>query len=544
MATDGRNCERTLKDNPFFTGTVAAHYGVNTSLKRTCATILALITICSVGTSCSMTDLATRPSTRADARLQLVPRFQGTPPSGLDAVATQLTVQLRRADQSIVADTTVLMAPTQQSVGILFTLPDVTTSEPLSVRIRFADETGVLLYRGDVPDIRADGREVPVPINYSGPNTLTVADDAVALTTIGATALLGASVRDPEGVPIPETRVFWETSNPSVVTVDSTGVVTGLTAGTATILPQAYGLTGPPITVTVANRYAWLGEDGDMLDASKWLGGRVPTRDADIDFTADGDYTVTLNQDWYAAASNWFVGAPGNGGQQTLLVNEGDIALGAVLSAQSVRIAPSGVIDATDWLLDAASFINEGLLIVRRSMVLGGPYMGTATSTLQMGDSSPLLLFESRWESGSLGPEAPPGGPVTNAGLLTGNGFIFFIGRPEGMENYGTIAPRPRLLVDGELLLGGGSAVSIRADGLQPQDEHDLLHGLKGVTIDGGTLELTPTFLPSLSSSFAPLLGRTVTGTFSSITGLILPDSRVLEPRYRSDGLDIVCCAP
>jgi hypothetical protein len=62
--------------------------------------------------------------------------------------------------------------------------------------------------------------------------TLTPAE---LVLTIGATALLQATVQDQEGRLLPAREVQWSSSAPDIVSVSPTGLVTALTSGTATI---------------------------------------------------------------------------------------------------------------------------------------------------------------------------------------------------------------------------------------------------------------------------------------------------------------------
>jgi uncharacterized protein YjdB len=67
----------------------------------------------------------------------------------------------------------------------------------------------------------------------------------------GGTVQLTATPRDAAGNPLPGRAVTWESSNPSVATVDASGRVTAVAPGTATIRATSEGRTGTStITVT------------------------------------------------------------------------------------------------------------------------------------------------------------------------------------------------------------------------------------------------------------------------------------------------------
>lgn len=61
---------------------------------------------------------------------------------------------------------------------------------------------------------------------------------------VGATLQLTASPRDAKGNPLPGRVVTWTSSAASVASVDNAGIVTGVTAGTATITATSEGVSG------------------------------------------------------------------------------------------------------------------------------------------------------------------------------------------------------------------------------------------------------------------------------------------------------------
>ena len=80
--------------------------------------------------------------------------------------------------------------------------------------------------------------------------TVTVAP-ASASINVGATVSLTATVRDAQGNVMNGQTVSWTTSNGSYATVNSNGVVTGVSTGQATITATASGKTGTS-TITVS----------------------------------------------------------------------------------------------------------------------------------------------------------------------------------------------------------------------------------------------------------------------------------------------------
>ena len=85
----------------------------------------------------------------------------------------------------------------------------------------------------------------PVPIG-----TVTVSPSTSTLVS-GAGTTLVASVKDANGVVVPNSQVTWSTSDTQVADVSSTGVVAASKAGTATITASSGGASGTAtITVT------------------------------------------------------------------------------------------------------------------------------------------------------------------------------------------------------------------------------------------------------------------------------------------------------
>ena len=82
------------------------------------------------------------------------------------------------------------------------------------------------------------------------PTTVTVSPTSASVTA-GATTTLTATVKDQYGNAMTGQTVTWSTSNAAAATVNGTGVVTGVAAGSATITATSSGKTGTSaITVT------------------------------------------------------------------------------------------------------------------------------------------------------------------------------------------------------------------------------------------------------------------------------------------------------
>lgn len=115
----------------------------------------------------------------------------------------------------------------------------------------------------------------------SGVASVTVSPPTACLA-VGQTVQLTATVKDSAGAPLPGKSVTWATSNGAVATVDTTGLVTGVAKGSATITATSTGHSGTAGiamqtgTATAALRYLRfrfaVGDSGAMLrfDGVHW----------------------------------------------------------------------------------------------------------------------------------------------------------------------------------------------------------------------------------------------------------------------------------
>lgn len=100
----------------------------------------------------------------------------------------------------------------------------------------------------------SEGKSGSASITVTAPSPVPVASVVVAPSTatldVGGTTTLTATTLDASGKPLTGRVVDWTSSDPGVATVSSTGVVTGVAAGTATITASSEGKSGTA-TVTV-----------------------------------------------------------------------------------------------------------------------------------------------------------------------------------------------------------------------------------------------------------------------------------------------------
>ena len=161
------------------------------------------------------------------------------------AGTTQLTAVVKDLDGVVVTDRVVTWSSDNTSTATVSSTGLVTGVALGQTTIRATSESR--------------SGSVLVSVNRVPVGTVTV-DPPTATISRTQTVQLTATVKDANGVVVTDRGVSWSTSNPAAATVSSTGVVTGVLQGTATITATSEGKTGsssvtvqslPVATVTV-----------------------------------------------------------------------------------------------------------------------------------------------------------------------------------------------------------------------------------------------------------------------------------------------------
>lgn len=108
--------------------------------------------------------------------------------------------------------------------------------------------------------------------------TLDISPGTNTLTGIGSTRQLTLTARDADGNVMNAPDVTWQTSNPSVATVNSSGLVTAQGLGAALISVAAACCSAEPSQVTVEEEV--VGGSGEVAWSTDWRAARGTTTDA------------------------------------------------------------------------------------------------------------------------------------------------------------------------------------------------------------------------------------------------------------------------
>ncbi|MGH7471975.1 MAG: Ig-like domain-containing protein, partial [Longimicrobiales bacterium] len=141
----------------------------------------------------------------------------------------QLTAELRDAQGNLL---------TGRNVTWNSTNPNVASVSPTGLVTALAAGTARI-------SASADGRSTDVPVDVTSPPIVTIVITAPAQTLFpGQTLQLTATARDAANNTLPGKTFVWATSNGNVMTVNQSGLVSGVAVGNANITAAAEGITG------------------------------------------------------------------------------------------------------------------------------------------------------------------------------------------------------------------------------------------------------------------------------------------------------------
>ncbi|HEX8831352.1 MAG TPA: Ig-like domain-containing protein, partial [Longimicrobium sp.] len=186
-----------------------------------------------------------------------------------------------------------------------------------------------------------------------------------------ASSPLAAKVYDHTGAELAE-GVTWASSDTAVAKVDSTtGVVTGVTLGTATITATSTVKPQRTASITVSVGALWTGTaSSDWSSAANWLGGVVAdsTRDATIPASSPNTPKLTVN------------------GSVLTLVANGPVNLGGFTLQVHGALEGTGTISNGNlWYRGSELQGNTPSLLITSGVSLHGPTKATGPVSIQNG---------------------------------------------------------------------------------------------------------------------------------------------------------------
>ena len=209
-----------------------------------------------------------------------------------------------------------------------------------------------------------DGAVEPPPPPPDPPRatTVTVTPATAELTALGQTVRFTAEVRDQNGLAMAGAAVAWSSGDPSVATVDASGLVTAAGNGTATITASAGSASGAatvtvmqsPDSVAVLPVDATLAALGDTLRLAAEAFDANGRAVAAADFTWESGDTAIATVD-----ASGLVTAAGNGTATITATSgetSGDVRVTVMQSAGSVVVTPAA---ETVWLRDTLRLAAE-----------------------------------------------------------------------------------------------------------------------------------------------------------------------------------------
>ena len=230
------------------------------------------------------------------------------------------------------------------------------------------------------------------------PTTPTPVLTSIAVTggttvQVGATLALVASPKDQSGNAFSAT-VTWSSGAANIATVSSTGVVTGVTPGTAVITATSGGVNTPTtITVTAV----------PVLTSITVSGGTALLTGATLQLSAAAK---DQNGAAIAATIGWSSGAAG-----VATVSSSGVVTG-VAPGTAVITAASGIVNATVTVTVSARVLTTITLAGGASVVIGQTLQLTASPKDQSGTAFAATIT---WTSGATGIAT-----VSNSGLVSG----------------------------------------------------------------------------------------------------------------------------
>ena len=150
---------------------------------------------------------------------------------------------------------------TMPGIAFAFAISDTSVAR---IDSTFPDRVVLLAKQNGTVTVVASAQGVsspPVPLVVSRAIVLVRLTPAAATVDIGGTLPMVAEALDPNDQPIAGVAFAWDSDAPTVASVDASGIVRGLTGGTARIRATAGGVQSPQAVITVRESRLRFGAD-------------------------------------------------------------------------------------------------------------------------------------------------------------------------------------------------------------------------------------------------------------------------------------------
>lgn len=198
-------------------------------------TIIQITTVVLLSFSCVGTDFITSPVMTVPPRVTITPSTQ--------AILVGSSVALK----AVYYDS----LDTQQSVTFQWTSSDASIASISGAGVVAGHQAGQVEIQATAHGVTSDLARLTVVTNAANQVATVIINPDSARLILGESLLFAANVLALDGTPVTTASLTWQSTNPSVATINSSGLVNALSAGTTTITATANGIISMPVTVAV-----------------------------------------------------------------------------------------------------------------------------------------------------------------------------------------------------------------------------------------------------------------------------------------------------
>ena len=213
-----------------------------------------------------------------------------------------------------------------------------------------------------------DGAVEPPPLPAAVATAVSINPGSAALSALGATARFTAEVRDQNGQVMAGAAVAWATSDPSVATVDASGVVTAAANGSATITATAGSVSATvPVTVAQVVSAVAVSPAADTLVAfGDTLRLVAEATDANGHAVAGSEFSWSSSDTLVARVDDSGLVTGVDEGMATITVTTGDYSAAAEITTventdRAALVALYNATDGPNWI-DNTNWLSEAPL--------------------------------------------------------------------------------------------------------------------------------------------------------------------------------------